>query len=515
MEDYENKELSPESGNETSASENETTQTPSGAQQRVDGEYSFVRPQSERSAYSDAGYVPSEAASAVPRSYHCAPAPSEKKPKKEKRDRRGMPAGAVVALCLVCAILGGMAGGFLPDLIAGKPDAVTETPRPAPTQAPALADKAESAAPAVGATVPGDEMSATEIYYNLALKQVVGVTTEITYTNYFGFTSSGAVRGSGFIISEDGYVLTNYHVIAEAVKGSHDIKVLRSDGTSYIATVIGYEEENDVAVLKIDAEETLSAATIGNSDEMLVGEQVYAIGNPLGELEYTLTSGKVSAMDREIRSSDASTGETTTINMFQTDAAINSGNSGGPVYNSRGEVIGIATAKYSETGIEGLGFAIPINDAIRIANDLISDGYVRGKAYMGVNVGTVTASAAQYYGLVEGAIVATVTEGSCAEKAGLQESDIIVAVDGESVSSREELIAVKRDYRAGDSAVLKVYRGGAYIELTIVFDEETPELLEEESANQPQSQPQQQPGGNYGSYYDFFNEFFGGNPFGR
>ncbi|MBE6914475.1 MAG: trypsin-like serine protease [Ruminococcaceae bacterium] len=515
MEDYEKNGFSTEAGNETSASENEPTTPPSEAPRRVDGEYSFVRPQTERSAYSDAGYVPSEAASAVPRSYHCAPAPSEKKPKKEKRDRRGMPAGAVVALCVVCAILGGMAGGFLPDLIAGR--GATEPPILTPS--PAAEDKTDPAAPeadrvVVGPVESGGEMSATEIYYNLALKQVVGITTEITYTNYFGFTSSGAVRGSGFIISEDGYVLTNYHVIAEAVKGSHDIKVLRSDGTTYIAEVIGYEEENDVAVLKIDAEEALSAAVVGNSDEMLVGEQVYAIGNPLGELEYTLTSGKVSAMDREIRSTDASTGQTTTINMFQTDAAINSGNSGGPVYNSRGEVIGIATAKYSETGIEGLGFAIPINDAIRIANDLISDGYVRGKAYMGISVGTVTASAAQYYGLVEGAIVAGVTEGGCAEAAGLQESDIIVAIDGREITSREELIAAKRDYRAGDSAVLKVYRGGAYIELTIVFDEETPELLEADSANETQTQPQQ-PDRSYGSYYDFFNEFFGGNPFGR
>ena len=177
--------------------------------------------------------------------------------------------------------------------------------------------------------------------------------------------------------------------------------------------------------------------------------------------------------------------------MFQISAAINSGNSGGPVYNTRGEVIGIATAKYSDTGIEGLGFAIPINDAIKIARDLISDGYVRGKAHMGVNLGTVTASAAQYYGLVEGAIVASVSEGRCAEKAGLPESDIIVACDDKPITSRNDMVAAKKDYRAGDSAVLKVYRGGEYLELTIVFDEETPAVLEAETPEQNDNQQNQ------------------------
>ena len=479
-------------------------------------------PAAHRGAYADAGYVPASDAGAMPRSYSFAPQ-TEHKTKKEKPARRGMGAAAVIALCLVCAILGGLAGGFAPRWFGSSAAAETAETAEPNAAAPAATDNtiltvANSPATksVTTATVAsGSEMSPTDIYYNLALKQVVGVKTEITYTNVFGYSSTGAVSGSGFIISEDGYILTNHHVIEDAVSGGYDVQVLLEDGTSYIATVVGYEKDNDVAVLKIDAS-GLNAAVIGNSDEMLVGEKVYAVGNPLGELEYTMTDGMVSALDREISSQDSTTGQITTINMFQISAAINSGNSGGPVYNSRGEVIGIATAKYSETGVEGLGFAIPINDAVRIAKDLISDGFVRGKAYMGIKVGTVTASAAQYYGLVQGAIVASVEEGSCAETAGLQESDIIVAIAGKEITTDSDLIAAKKNYRAGDSAVLKVYRESKYIELTIVFDEATPDRLTTEQKDPQDSQnnnAQGFPGG--GDYSDFFGEFFGGYPFSR
>ena len=472
----------------------------------------------QRGAYADAGYVPASDAGAMPKSYSFT-AQAERKPKKEKRQRRGMGAAAVIALCLVCAILGGLAGGYAPRLFAQNTPAVEQT---VPDRsADAAAQDSTVLTVASGGTTKtvttnevrsGGEMSATDIYYNLALNQVVGVKTEITYTNVFGYTSKGAVSGSGFIISEDGYILTNYHVIEDAVSGGYDVQVLLHDGTSYIATVIGYESDNDVAVLKVDAT-GLNAAVIGDSSSMLVGEKVYAVGNPLGELEYTMTDGMVSALDREISSTDSKTGRTKTINMFQISAAINSGNSGGPVYNARGEVIGISTAKYSDTGVEGLGFAIPINDAVRIAKDLISDGFVRGKAYMGINVGTVTASAAQYYGLVQGAIVGSVEEGSCAEAAGLKESDIIVAIDGKEITTGNDLISAKKNYSAGDTAVLKVYRESQYIELSITFDEETPERIAAAQEDTQDSQAGGQPA--IGGYEDFFREFFGSSPFGR
>ena len=500
-------------------------------EERIDGAYRFTRPEAIRSAYSDAGYVPSEDASAVPKRYHC----SEQKRRREKKARRGMSAGAIVALCLVCALLGGTicaaaTGAFRKDK-PRYPDATQSEPAEIPNEPDKsageenttvfrVAGPAEEGKTVTTTVVPGSgELSATDIYYDLAVNQVVGVKTEITYTNYFGFTTSGAVSGSGFIVSEDGYILTNNHVIEDAVEGNYEVKVMTYDGSEYVAEVVGYDADNDVAVLKIDAS-GLNAATIGDSEAMRVGEKVYAVGNPLGELEYTMTDGMISALDREISFRNESTGLTRTVNMFQISAAINEGNSGGPVYNSRGEIIGIATSKYMDTGIEGLGFAIPINDAVKIADDLISDGFVRGKAYLGVSAGTVSASAAQYYGLVEGAIINSVTEGSCAEKAGLQQNDIIVALDDYEIASFEDLASAKKNYRAGDSAVVKIYRGGKYLELNLVFDEETPALLEADSKQQEeeeaqQRQPQQrQPSGGF-DYFDFFNDFFGGFPFGN
>ena len=498
------------------------------AQQRPTNSYDYSDyAEPRRSAYADAGYIPAADAGAMPRSYHCA-AQTERRTKQEKRQRRGMHPAAVIALCLVCAILGGIAAGYAPRWFAKTDDvpAVEATVPDRSAPASGTTDSTIFTVASAGANktvttntvVSGSEMSATDIYYNLALKQVVGIKTEITYTNIFGYTSKGAVSGSGFIISEDGYILTNHHVIEDAVSGGYDVQVLMQDGTSYIATVVGYDADNDVAVLKIDAN-GLSAAVIGDSDSMLVGEKVYAVGNPLGELEYTMTDGMVSALDREISSQDSKTGQTKTINMFQISAAINNGNSGGPVYNARGEVIGISTAKYSDTGVEGLGFAIPINDAVRIAKDLINDGFVRGKAYMGIRVGTVTASAAQYYGLVQGAIVASVEEDSCAAAAGLKESDIIVAIDGKEITTGNELISAKKNYSAGDSAVLKVYRESQYIELTITFDEATPERLAAEQDNTQENTDSSQSGRNQTTpgddYSDFFREFFGGMPFGK
>lgn len=487
---------------------------------RGDGEYRYI-PQ-QRDAWSDAGYVPSKDAAAMPKSYSYAAPAQEKKEKNPQKARRGMPWAATVALCLVCAILGGAVGGWglmqLQDRGVVEPEsrAVVETdslPAADSSASTSVASAGSAASVTTTQAVSGKEMSATDIYYNLAVNQVVAITTEITYTNAWGYTSSGAVKGSGFIISEDGYILTNYHVIEDAVKGGYNIEVLVYDGTEYIASVVGYEADNDVALLKIDAG-GLSAVTVGNSDELMVGEAVYAVGNPLGELEFSMSDGIVSATDREITTSDSSTGRRITVNMFQTTAAINSGNSGGPVYNSRGEVVGIASAKYASSGVEGLAFAIPINDAIVIATDLITDGYVRGKANMGVTVGTVSASAAQYYGLVEGAIVNSVTAGSAADKAGLKESDIIVRLGDETVTSVSELNAAKKNYKAGDTATIRIYRSGAYLDLTITFDEEVPTAETDTQQENNQQQQQQNGLGGYRDYFDYFSHIFGNNPFG-
>ena len=469
--------------------------------------------QSSGAAWSDAGYIPAQDASTMPRNYnHYYTAPPKRE--KAKKSHRGAKTAGIIAACLACAILGGTAAGFaVPKLTERFSAAQEETASVTRgSDGTVISVAAPTATPQVTTSVVtgGSELSATEIYYDLAVKQTVAITTEITYTNVWGNTTSGAVKGSGFILSPDGYIMTNYHVIEDAVAGGYDIEVLLYDGTKYIANVVGYAEDDDVAVLKIDAE-GLNAVTIGDSDSLLVGQSVYAVGNPLCELEFSMASGMVSATDREITTSE--NGRTKTITMFQIDAPINSGNSGGPVYNSRGEVVGIATAKYSSTGVEGLGFAIPINDAVTLAHDLITDGYVRGRAYLGIGVDTVTAAAAQYYGLVEGAIVTSVTEDSAAAKAGLRESDIIVSLGDTEIKSREDLISAKKDFHAGDTTELRVYRGGEYVTLHITFDEEVPE---ENSAENDREQGAQNPSGDNqvpGDFDDFY-DFFGGYPFG-
>ncbi|MBR4691181.1 MAG: trypsin-like peptidase domain-containing protein [Oscillospiraceae bacterium] len=286
-------------------------------------------------------------------------------------------------------------------------------------------------------------------------------------------------------------------------------------------------------MLKIDAS-GLTPVTLGNSDDMQVGESIYVVGNPLGELTYTMTAGIISALDREIAAD-----RNTTVNMFQLDAAVNSGNSGGPVYNSRGQVIGVVTAKYNSTGVEGLGFAIPVNDARAIAEEIVDHGYVTGKPYLGIVVTNMTESEAQRYNTVAGVYVYSVSEGSCAEKAGLQQGDVIVELGGKTVATTSDLATVKKDYKAGDSCELKFYRSGKYQTVTVVFDEEPAQTAESGSASQepregagqlpgfgggqqPGSGDRPQPGdgeqgeddkngfGSFGdSFEDWMNDFFG------
>ncbi|MCF0120682.1 MAG: trypsin-like peptidase domain-containing protein [Oscillospiraceae bacterium] len=353
----------------------------------------------------------------------------------------------------------------------------------------------ETAADRVVST--GEEMLAEDLY-QMACDQVVGIRTSITTTNIFGQTTSGAVSGSGFIISNDGYIVTNYHVIEYSATYGYELTVLLHDGSSYAAKIVGYEADNDIAVIKIDAT-GLSAVRFGSSENVSVGTTVYAIGNALGELEYTMTSGIVSALDRVITTTDSTTNTSQSINMFQIDAAINSGNSGGPVYNSKGEVIGIVTAKYKSTGVEGLGFAIPIDDAVEIISDLIENGYVTGKPYFGITVDSITASYAQYYGLVEGALIRSVTKGSCAANAGLEPGDIITKLGDTEIKSKNELLAAKKDFKAGDTTEIVVYRNGEYLTFVITFDEEPAEVATATNQQQQQSQQSQGGWGNFGS----------------
>lgn len=421
----------------------------------IDGEYHFIRP--EQRLYEDAEFVPQDEATEVPNYY----APEEKKPRERSGEAHRSGTLKLACMCLVCALVGGLVGGFISwNAVKGN-----------------LADgtaKDNSVKPISGTTVgkrvSTETASANEIY-ELGCKQTVGVSLESTRANIFGQQSASAVAGTGFIITSDGYIMTNYHVIESAQKSEHKIQVLFKDKSSFEAKIVGFDEDNDVAVLKIDASD-LSPVSIGNSDDIAVGDSVFAIGNPLGELDFSMTSGRVSALDRSITIERNGTA----INMFQFDAAINSGNSGGPVYNESGEVIGIATAKVGSSGVEGLGFAIPINDAADIANELITKGYVSGKAYMGVNIDNrYTSVYAQYYSMPEGAYVYNVESGGCAEKSGLAAGDIITKVGSEAIGGYSDLNAAIKSFKAGESTEIVVYRGGEYVKLSITFDEAKPD----------------------------------------
>ena len=309
----------------------------------------------------------------------------------------------------------------------------------------------------------GKTLTAQEVY-GINVDAVCGIATEVT-TNVFGQTASTAVVGSGFVLTEDGYVVTNNHV----VEGTDNVSVKLHDGSTYPAEIIGGDSLSDVALLKIEAE-GLSHVAVGDSDAIAVGEGCIAIGNPLGELTFTMTGGYVSALPREINISGKP------ISMFQTDAAINAGNSGGPLFDMAGNVIGITSAKISGiTGsgasIEGVGFAIPINEALRVVYDLQEYGYVRGRAFLGVTVKELDAATADTYGLPVGPIVQSVVADSCADKAGIAVKDIILRFNGRMVQTYTQLMSALNKCSAGDEVTLHIYRAGAELDVTLTLDE--------------------------------------------
>ena len=305
----------------------------------------------------------------------------------------------------------------------------------------------------------------------------------------------GLSSGSGFVLTADGYIASNYHVVDGATK----LTVTFSDGTKYDATFVGGDESNDISLLKIDATD-LRPVTIGNSSDLIVGDQVAAIGNPLGELASTLTVGYVSAKDRVI------TTDGSQINMLQTDAAINPGNSGGPLFNMKGEVIGITTAKYSGTtssgaSIEGIGFAIPMDDVYEMLQDLQEHGYITG-AYLGVTVSDVPQTDVDLYGLPLGVLVHDVMADSCAKEAGILPQDIIVDLGGYEITCTNDLTRALRRYKAGDTISVTVYRysEGGQVILSVTLDAKPQETS---------SAPTQDDAPSNGTADDWFDHFFG------
>lgn len=292
---------------------------------------------------------------------------------------------------------------------------------------------------------------------------VVAINTQVSMQDMFGQPSNFAAAGSGFIISKDGYIVTNNHVIADATT----ITVVLDDGRIFDAKLVGTDTRNDVAVIKVDAA-NLPTVILGNSDDLEVGELAVAIGNPLGELSGTVTAGIISALDREI------TVDGQSMRLLQTDAAINAGNSGGALFNSFGDVIAINTAKTSSTGVEGLGFAIPINKAKPIIESLINYGYVRGRTKIGITTRDISAQMAEYYNMTEGIYIYDIEAGSAAAKAGLKKEDIIIAVNGQKVLTTSALSDFKEKLSPGETIKLTIVRSGKQMDIEVVLQEDVP-----------------------------------------
>ena len=345
----------------------------------------------------------------------------------------------------------------------------------------------------------GKSLTPKEVYA-MNVNATVGIATQIT-TNVWGQVASASASGSGFILTSDGYVVTNNHV----VEGATSVTVKLYNGDEYDAEVIGTDEMNDVALLKIDAT-GLQAVTIGDSDQIEVGEEVIAIGNPLGELTFTMTAGVVSALDREINTDGKP------INMLQTDVAINSGNSGGALFNSYGEVVGITNAKYSSSSssgsasIDNIGFAIPINHVKNIITSIIEKGYIV-KPYIGVSVTTVSSEMVSY-GLPQGAAVKAVSENNPAAECGLKINDIITAINGEEITTSSELVKIVSASQPGDEMTLTVYRQGESEQLTLTLT--VGEQQKSALADPTSSSNQQQSSGSYGGFPFGFGYGYGG-----
>jgi serine protease Do len=367
--------------------------------------------------------------------------------------KRSFSAG-VVALSLSLALIGGTAGGAAAGYYLS----------PKAAEAPVAAASADTETVQKATSVASITQSSINSIYETYKSAVVGVRNDGTATNVFGQTTPAASSGTGFIISSDGYILTNNHVVENAGK----VTVTLYNEKTYDATVAGTDPESDVALLKIGAT-GLNAVKLGNSDDLVVGEAVFAIGNPLGELTYTVTAGIVSAEDREINENG------NPINMFQTDVAINPGNSGGPVFNMNGEVVGIATAKYASGGIEGIGFAIPINDAVKVATQLKETGHVQGHPYLGVSVRDLTGQT-NGTGPSTGVYVVAVDPSGGAGKAGIQAGDIITAIGDTTLKSTSDLTVVLKQHAAGESVKVKVYRSGKPLTLTVTLGENKPSV---------------------------------------
>ena len=384
-------------------------------------------------------------------------AAASKPPKKRRKHNGGRIARSAVALVLAAAM--GFAGGFVGARVgnAGNKVVIQQVERTGGTDSSA----------ASGTAVASSGMTTAQVSEMVSPSVVVITTEQVVYSqwSWYGQNQVESGAGSGVIISSDGYILTCAHVVS----GASQITVTIGD-TDYTATVVGEDDTSDVAVLKIDAT-GLTPATVGDSDSLSVGDSVLAVGNPLGELGGTVTSGIVSALNRSV--TIQGTSSTNTMSLIQMDASVSPGNSGGGLFNMNGELIGLVNAKSSSSDAEGLGFAIPINDAIQVAQDLLENGYVSGRPYMGITYIAVTdaQTAAQLNVNAYGVYVVDVVQGGPADKAGLKAGDRIVSIDGTEIAQKDDLGTLMQQHTAGDTLSITVARDGQMQTVSLTLGE--------------------------------------------
>ena len=412
--------------------------------------------------------------------------------RKKTGSGNGVRVSTLIICMIVTALIGATVGGLFAKSYVDRSlkkagDAVRqELSASAPAPSAGLNESAVPIIPPQSAPLASG-YSKTQII-ELCAPAVVGIETfydvsKGNYSWYYGYRQEPSNEpiqmgaGSGIILTADGYLITCKHV----VDGADKVKVILSDDTEYDAEVIGTDSRNDLAVLKVDAT-GLTPASLGDSDMLTVGEDVIAIGNPLGELRGTATGGMVSALDREVEMEN-----NITMHLVQTDAAISPGNSGGGLFNASGSLIGIVNAKLSSTNSEGLGFAIPVNSVKTVISDIMDKGYVTGRAYLGVYTQDVTLpsgnngwGSSSFFGGFFGSMgtncvqVSDIVKDSAAEKAGLRTGDLIMKLDDTDITSNAVLSGVIATYNAGDTATLHIRRAGEEMDIEVTFGEYRP-----------------------------------------
>jgi serine protease Do len=372
--------------------------------------------------------------------------------RKEKKEKKFVTRGVLVACMIATMIISSALGAFISGLLPGRAAAASKVARD---------DSKLSELDLSDAT--GSELTVAEIVEKNA-DAVVEIIVSGTTQNMWGQMQLTQGAGSGVIVSEDGYIATNHHVI----QGARTVQVTLHNGDSYPAKIVGSDQANDIAVIKIDAK-NLTTATIGDSSTVAVGDMAVAIGNPLGQLGGTATAGIISALDRTLDI------DGTTLNLLQTDAAINGGNSGGGLFNSKGELIGIVESKASAVGVEGLGFALPINNVSPLINDMIKNGgnaqTAKGTPAVGIVISDVSEENAQYYGLESAGVYIAQVTGANAMQAGFQAEDRIVSFNGKEISNSSEFISLVRECKVGDTVTIVVSRQGQMLEIKTVLEE--------------------------------------------